>query len=172
MQQNATDEDVETSVEPYKHDAFEGYITWRALGGLIVDEEYDDPESGQIVSNKIRKMPLEEFCKAFNVNRTTVWRWKKNTPDLALRIEKRRMEIVPLARVSVAYNQLFLLGMQSQDKRAAVDALKVFLGHFGNLQLPVQRNQVDVSQNLMDLVNVARKKKIVEAEVVEPDSNA
>lgn len=166
MARNATEEKPETGVKPYKEVTFEDYITWRALGGLLIDES--DPYT----PNKVRIMSLDEFCTTFDVSRQTIWRWKNQTPDLAARIEKRRAEIMPLARVGAAWNQLFLNGMQTKDRRAAVDALKTFLGHFGNLQLPTQRTEVDAGQNLLDLVNAARKKNIIEGEPVDrPTAN-
>lgn len=161
MGQNETGEKVQTGVKPYKDVTFDDYITWRALGGLLLVE--DDPQT----PNKIRMMPLEEFCTTFKVSRQTIWRWKSQTPDLAALIEKRRAEIMPLARVSAVWNQLFLTAMQTKDRRAAHDAQKTFLGHFGGLQLPTQRTEVDAGQNLLDLVNAARKKNIIEGEPVD-----
>lgn len=175
MVPNATEEKSETEVHPYKSGAFEAWITWRALGGLIVEEEGQktDRDTGKkiTVTNQLRTMPLSEFCETFRVDRKTLWRWAKQTPDLAQRIAARRNEITPLARVSVAYNQLFLLGMQSQDKRAAVDALKTFLGNFGDLQLPVQRQDIKVQGGLMEVLAAAQRDGIIEGEVVEPTNS-
>lgn len=156
MQQNTTEQNKQTGVEPYKSVAFEAYITWRALGGLLIVEDDEN------TPNKIKIMTLEDFCTTFEVDRTTVWRWKTQTPNLAELIEKRRLEVTPLARVSAAWNQLFMLGMQTQDKRAAVDAITKYLGHFGNLQLPKQRQEVEAGNNLMELLNQARKRNIVD----------
>ena len=168
MSQSDTLEKPQTEVRPYKNEAFEAYITWRALAGLVVDEEYFDAQEGKTITNKLRQISLQEFCETYNVNRHTVWLWKNRTPDLAARIEARRNEVVPAARISVAYNQLFLLGMQTGDKRAAVEALKTFLGHFGNLQLPVQRQEIKVQSGLLEVLSAAQREGIIEGEIVEP----
>jgi|SRR5665213_25113 len=163
MQPSATDQNVKTEIKPRKLDAFEGYITWRALGGLIIDEEYkgtDERGNPKTFTNHVRQMTLGEFCEAFNVDRATTWRWRTNTPNLAELVEKRRNEIIPVARVSAAWNQLFLLGMQSGDKRAAVDALKTFLGHYGNLQLPVQREIVKHEGESWASLVAAKRKQV------------
>lgn len=161
MQPNATTQNGQTGVQPYKQGAFDAYISWRALGGLIIDEDQD---------NKIRQMKLAEFCDVYNVDRSTLWRWRANTPDLAARIEQRRNEIVPAARVSAVYNQLFLTAMQSQDKRAAVEAQRTFLGHFGNLQLPVQRQDIKIQGGLAEVLQAAADDGILEGEVIEPSN--
>ena len=120
----------------------------------------------------IYKMKLSEFCEKFNVSKMTIVRWRKNTPDLAQRIEARRNEITPMARVTALYNQMFLLAMQSQDKRAAVDAGKTLLGHFGNLQLPVQREEVKHSGGWVDVLLQAKRDNVIEGEVInEPNAD-
>lgn len=63
--------------------------------------------------------------------------------------------------------------MQSQDKRAAVEALKTFLGHFGNLQTPVQREVHEVGEGFADLIQATRdkpapkKEAAIEGEIVD-----
>lgn len=155
MQPSATSESKQTGVEPRKNDAFEAYITFCALGGLTVTDD-----------GTVTKMTLEEFLVSYGVHRTTVWRWKKNTPDLAEKIRTRRLEIVPIARETAAWNQLFLLGMQNKDKRAAVDALKAYLGHFSDMQLPVQRQDIKVKGSLAELMSSAEK-EFIEGEIVD-----
>lgn len=141
-------------MQPYKTEAFEAYITYRALGGLTVTDD-----------GIVEKMTIGEFQAAFGVDRKTIYRWKMGVPDLGEKIRARRLEIVPVARETAAWNQMYLLGMQTQDKRAAVDALKTYLGHFSEMQLPVQRQDIKVKGSLAELMSSAEK-EIIEGELV------
>lgn len=139
-------------VEPYQAYAFDQFLTYSALGGLIVDDDGDGDGNP-----KLRKMPIYEFCKRVGVDQKTTWRWK-HSEGFAMKVRARRDEIVPLARETMAFNQLFLLGMQMQDKRAAVDALKTYLGHFSNLRLPTVKQEVEVGEGLANLLQMGRAK--------------
>lgn len=171
MQPNATDTNLQTAIKPHKQGAFEQYITWRALGGIIIDEENEESP------NHADMMNFKEFCSTFKVNRSTVYRWKINTPDLAQRIEARRLEVIPLSRVTAVWNANFLTAIQTKDRRAAVEAQKVFLGHFGNLQLPAQREVHEIGEGFADLIQAARNrieptpKEPIEGEVVNDAPN-
>ena len=116
-------------------------------------------------------MPIYEFCQMHNVDQSTTWRWK-HMPDFALKVRERRIEIMPLARESMWFNQLHLLGMQTQDKRAAVDALKTLTGHFSDLQTPTQRQQIELKNNVGDLLKAATTDGIIEGEVVDATNHA
>lgn len=160
MLPNVTEEKTPTVVKPYREITFEDWITFLALGGLMISEE----------DQTIYKMTLSQFCEKFNISKMTISRWRKQTPDLATRIEARRNEIAPMARVTAVYNQLFLSAMQSKDMRAAVDAQKTFLGHFGNLQLPVQRQDIKIQGGLAEVLIAAEREGILEGELVEPST--
>lgn len=165
MLPDVTDEKTHTGVKPRKDVAFDRYIEWRALGGMIIDEE--DVNS----PNHVRVMTFAQFCETFNVNRKTIWHWKKNVPDLEQKIEQRMNEIVPLARRQAVWNANFILAIQTQDKRAAVEAQKIFLGHFGNLKIPTQRQEIEHKFNAADLLVAAKTDGIIEGEVVHGSDN-
>lgn len=158
MSPNTTLQQYQTEVRPYKIGVFQEWITFLALGGLFIDED----------DQHIYRMTLTQFCERMGVARSTVNHWRKNTTNLAQLIEQRRGEIAPMARVSAMFNQLFLTGMQSKDLRAAVDAQKTFLGHFGNLQLPVQRQDIKIQGGLAEVLTAAEADGILEGEIVEP----
>lgn len=150
----------ETAVSPYKSGAFDEYVTFCALGGMIVSDTGD-----------ITFVSQAQFCERFDVDRVTLWRWKRDTPNMAELIRQRRNEIVPLARETAALNRLLVIGMSSlgtnrqhSDQRSAVDALKTYLGHHSELKLPTQPQKIEAGQSLMDLVNIARKKNVIEGE--------
>jgi len=161
--QKSSDEKTQTGIQPYKQAVFDQWLTWKACAGLIVDEE----------NNHIYKMTLTDFCQHFGINRDTARKWRNKTANLGKLIEQRRDEIAPQAKVGMVFNQMFLTAMQSQDKRAAVDAQKAYLGHFGNLRTPVQRQDVKVEG--LSWADLAQKKrnenKVIEGEVVDADAN-
>lgn len=177
MPDNSRTVDEPTTVAPYKKRAFDLYLTFCALGGMIVSD-----------TGGIEPLTKRDFCSRIGIDEKTTWNWKKNTPDFAMRVRARRDEIVPLARETAAFNRLFLLGMSSlptsrdesgrpkgqlhNDQRAAVDALKTYTGHYSNLQLPVQRAEVKVQGGLMDVLQAAERDGIIEGELVGPtDTN-
>lgn len=183
MQDNATQTNIPAApqgVTPYKTGAFEEYVTFCALGGVLVDE-VGKPES----------MTLYQFCQRVGVDRATTWRWKKNTPNFGELVRKRRDEIFPWARETALWNRLYLIATSSMptrvtpvvnpktgrtyivrsgalhdDQRAAVDAAKLLLGNSGDLKLPTQRQEVDIKHSVSDLLRAAREDGIIEGEVV------
>lgn len=167
MQPNATYAIDSTAIEPYKKSAFEAYLTFRALAGLMVDEV-----------GHMKQMSLDDFCEIYDVNRTTVWRWNNKTPDLAMKIRDRRSEIVPLARESAALNKLLMIGMTSLgknghgDQKAAVQALVSYLGHHSDFKLPTQRQELEVKHSVGDLLSAAAADGIIEGEFTDvPDDH-
>lgn len=141
-----------TPVQVRQKWAYDQFLTYSALGGLISDD-----------SGRMRRMPIYEFCQYATIDQKTTWTWK-HAPGFAEKVRTRRIEVMPLARESMWFNQLHLLGMQLQDKRAAVDALKTLTGHFSDLQLPVQRQDVKVQGGIADLLNVARERRLQETQ--------
>lgn len=160
MLPNTTIDSEESAVKPYKTGVFDEWLTWKACGGLLIDEE----------ENHIYRMSLTKFCERFKIAKSTANFWRTHTPNLAQRIEQRRNEIAPLARVSMVYNQMFITALQTKDLRAAVDAQKTYAGHFGNLQLPVQRQDVRIQGGLAEVLNAAEQDGIIEGEIVEPSA--
>lgn len=159
MLPNVTSTNATTGVEPYKSGTFDAYITYCALGGIITEDDGDT-----------HRMSIDEFCRNYNVSRMTLSRWKKQTSDWKERVDKRRDEIVPLARVTAVWNNLYLIARQQKDKRAAVEAAKAFLGHHG-LQLPTQRVEAKVEINSWTGLMEA-KRNVIEGEVVDGTTTA
>jgi hypothetical protein len=145
----------------------EQWITFCALGGLVTTES-DDPD--QPVG--LEQITITQFSQQLGVHRTTLYNWKNSIPNFGQRVRSRRAEVFSLSRESAAFNRLYLIGMNNKDMRAAVDALKTILGHFSKLELATQRHEVEAGQNLMDLVNAGRRKRVIEGESSGSDSNA
>jgi hypothetical protein len=125
MIQNATISDTPTPVKPYKNVAFDEYLSFCALGGLLTTDD-----------GQLSKMTLFDFCSYMGIDRATAYRWKHNTPNFSEKVRQRRDELFPLARETACWNRLYLIGLQSKDLKAAVQALTLLLGHFGGLMLP------------------------------------
>lgn len=172
-----------TSVAPYKDRAFDLYLTYCALGGMMVTDQ-----------GGIKAMSLGEFCQLAGIDEKTTWRWKHQIPDFAMQVRKRREEVVPLARETAAFNRLFLIGMTSlptgfkevvnqktgavrrvptgalhDDQRAAVDALKTYTGHFSDLHMPTVKQEVKFEGNFLDMMTAAARDGIIEGEVVDAE---
>lgn len=152
---------TQTVVNPYKKKVFEQFITYSALGGLITDE-----------MGIVKPMSLAKFCKFQGIAESTTRDWKAMS-NFGLLVTQRRLEIVPHARETAAWNRLYIIGLTSKDHKSAVEALKLFLGHFSALQLPVRRQDIKIQGGLMEVLEAAEHDGILEGEVVEPtDSNA
>lgn len=162
MQENAGKTETPKGVQPYKKAAFDDYITFCALGGMMVTD-----------TGGIRAMPLYEFCDKWDIDEETTRRWKRGTSNFADLVRQRREEVVPLARETAAWNRLFMIGYSSigdkrqhNDQRAAVDALKTYLGHYGKMQLPVQRQDVKVTGGFLDMMTAAASAGVIEGAIV------
>jgi hypothetical protein len=125
----------------------EEYISYCAVGGLITE-----------VDGTLKKMSLEQFSDQLKVDRKTLYNWKQTIPKFWDRVEKRRGEIFTQSRISVVWNGLMLRAAKGDAEQA-----KIILGHYANWQPPTQKTEVRIG-GLGDLVNEARKKKIIEGE--------
>lgn len=153
MLHGVTNTNPQPAVMSSNEGTFEEYVSYCALGGLITGDD-----------GRPSKMPIDDFCTTYGVSRMTLSRWKRQTPDWAARVDKRRAELMPRSRVTAVWNANYIIAIQTQDKRAAVEAQKVFLGHFGKLLLPVQRQELEVGEGLADLLQMGRAKFVKDAD--------
>ena len=145
MLQNVPNKEILTPVSPYRNGAFEDYVSFCAIGGLITSDE-----------GRLSTMTTSQFCQQWGVDRKTTYRWRQ-TPGFADRVRARRDEIFPLARETACWNRLYLIGLQSKDLKAAVQALTLLLGHFGGLLLPARRNDATSSSQGNSLAELLMK---------------
>lgn len=151
MHPNASSIEVSTPVNPHKVGAFEEYVSYCALGGLITSED-----------GQLSRMTTSQFCQQFSIDRKTAYRWK-HMPGFGNRVRQRREELFPMARESAMWNRLYLIALQSRDLKAAVGAIKLLLGHFSGLRLPSRRTPEPEGQgSLMELVSLARRRGIID----------
>lgn len=139
------------------------WIDYCAIGGLITNDGMDlDESDGKI--KEIRRITITQFSEMINVPRRTLHAWKTIIPDFGDRVRKRREELWPQARETAIFNRLYLIGMTGTGQ-SSVDALKVLAAHFSKLRLPTQPHEVEAGENLIELLNLGRKKNIVEGEI-------
>lgn len=152
---NVTKTDTSLAVKPANEVAFDEYISYCALGGVITDDD-----------GTTHKMTVDQFCQTYGVTRMTLSRWKRQTPDWGERVLRRLDEIMPAARVAQVWTSMYLIARQLKDKRSAVEAGKLILGHNG-MRLPTQRQELKVEGNFLDMMAAASREGIVEGEVVD-----
>jgi hypothetical protein len=126
----------------------EAYISFVASGGIITNE---DGVVGQ-------KMTAKQFADKVGVTRESLYRWQKTIPNFWDRVNKRRAEIFNQNRITAIWNGLYLKAAAGNPEQA-----KIILGHFANWQPPTQKTEVRIG-GLGDLVNAARRKKIIDGE--------
>lgn len=125
------------------------WIDFCAVGGLIT---HDD--------GSLKPMTITEFAPLIGVGRKTLYRWKETIPDFKARVKKRRLELGSDSRLQKVYNGLYLKASQGVP-----EAVKLYLQIFDGWKPPAQAHEIE-HKGLGDLVNTARNKNIIEAEVV------
>lgn len=126
------------------------WVDFCALGGMMTDD-----------AGNIYLMTVSEFALKIGVHRSTLNDWKKSIPTFWDMVRKRRIDLSKNSRASKVYNGLFLKAAQGD-----ASAVRLWAELFDGYQPPAQKHDVKVS-GLMDLVNLARKKQVIEGEVVE-----
>lgn len=131
----------------------EEWISYVAVGGLITGDD-----------GSIKKMTISEFAIELGVDRSTLNEWKKTIPHFWDRVDKRRNELFSKNRITAVWNGLFLRAAKGDAEQA-----KIILGQYAQWQPPSQKHEVTIG-GLGDLVGLARKKNIIEGDVVEPNT--
>jgi hypothetical protein len=152
MRQNAPYTETPAPVTAYKFGAFDQYVSFCALGGLITSDD-----------GELSKMTVSQFCQQWGIDRKTTYRWRQ-TLGFGDRIRARREELFPLARETACWNRLYLIALQSNDYKAAVQACIILLGHFSGLMLPARRQPQPANQgnSWTELLLKAREKGVID----------
>ncbi len=131
------------------------YISYVAVGGLITEDD-----------GSFKRMSLEEFADKLDVDRKTLFNWKKTVPDFWDRVDAKRSELFSRNRITAVWNGLYLRAAAGGAEQA-----KIILGQYAAWQPPSQRHEVTIG-GLIDLAREAETKGIIEAEIVEqPGTN-
>jgi hypothetical protein len=139
----------------------EQWITFVALGGLVTEESESADRS-----NNIRQMPTTEFSTLIGVPRRTLYDWKKSIPDFGERVRQRRYELFSLSRETQLFNRAYLIAMTSKDHKSAVEAIKLLLGHFSMLDLPIQRQEIKNDGESWSTLVERKQREVLEGEIV------
>ena len=134
----------------------EQYISYVAMGGVITSDD-----------GLVTTMSQTKFADSIGVHRNTLLNWKRSIPNFGLRVREKREQLFSISRETAAWNRLYIIGMTGTGQ-PAVDALKTLLGHFGELKLPVQRQDVKIQNSLAEMLSNAQK--VIEGEVVQTDA--
>ena len=139
----------------------QAFVDYMAIGGLITVESDE-----KLQTQDIHQMTITEFCNAIGISRFTFYHWKKTIPNLVDRIRTRRFETFGLNRETALHNRAYLIAMTSKDHRAAGEMIKMLQGHFGSLELPVQRQII--KQEGESWANLVEKKQreVIEGQIV------
>lgn len=174
-QQTATDHEISRNNagqivdEKLLNELQDKWISYCAIGGIVTETGFENvfnDRAGREVPEIITKISVTEFAQKLGVDRATLYKWKNNIPDFGMKVRQRREEIFPVARETALFNQAYLIAMTGRGQ-AAASMITMLLGHGAKLQLPKQRTELEAGQNLMELMNIARKKQIIEGETVE-----
>lgn len=132
--------------------AQDDYIAFVAVGGIIPSEN----SAGQ-------KMTVEQFAAKYDVNPSTLWRWRQSIPDFWDRVAAKRREIGSKDRLSNVWNGIYL-------KAAAgnAEAAKLYLKNFDpNYIDPSTKVELDVGTGLSDLIAAHNIQQIKERNVID-----
>lgn len=127
------------------------WIDYCAFDGLISDPGDPIP----------KRMTVTQFAEQLNVSRETLYAWRRTISDFRGKVSQRRKELSKDSRASKVYNALYLRCLRGDPR-----AIELWSKMFDDYQPPAQKHDVTVS-GLGDLVNMARKKNIIEGEVVD-----
>lgn len=137
------------SVGDWRHEA---WIDYRALNGLITDDD------------GIRKMTVDEFATWVGVaTRQTLYDWQKSIPDFWQRVNDRRVEIAPRARLQRIHETWYLKAAQVNNWPVTEAWLRNFDPNFKEARTKVEH---DVAGSLLDVLEKARTRSVIEGEVV------
>jgi hypothetical protein len=128
----------------------EVWIDYNAVGGLITDDDFN-----------LKPLKVGELADQLGIHRNTLSRWSRDIPNFWERVKARRMELGGQKRLQKVLNGLYM-----RAARGDAEQVKIYLGVFDSWQPPAQKHEVTVG-GLGDLVNMARKKQIIEGEVVD-----
>jgi acyl-CoA hydrolase len=140
--------------------AQDDWITYCATGGLeVVMEEV--VKDGRSSINQLRQTSITKFAQTHNVDRKTLYNWKKSIPDFQRRVDERRRQIFTDDRMALVWNGLFMRAAKGDAKQAEMIA-----SHFGDYVPPTQKVQVDVGDNFVDMMSMiqadAQPKQVIE----------
>jgi hypothetical protein len=152
----------------------QAWIDYNAMSGIITDnmEEGTDPATGQAKS--LRKMPITEFAELIGIHRDTLRNWRTYIPNFWDRVNERRKELAPHARLQNMHERWYLNALKMQNWPLVESWLINFDPGYESPKLKVEH---ELGDGVADALNVARERRmkaqtVVEAEIVDGTADA
>lgn len=148
----------------------QAWIDYNALNGLITDvtEDRINPKTGEPMI--LRKMTIQEFADIVGVDRKTLQRWRVIIPNFWQRVNDRRQELAPQARLQRMHEVWYLSAL-----RVGTEGFRdrqMWLANFDkSFHMPTQPVEHEIGGGLADVLEIARKRgretaNIPEGEVI------
>lgn len=122
------------------------WIDFCAIGGLMTEDD-----------GTLKPTTIVAFAEMIQVERKTLYNWKKSIPNFAERVKQRRHELGSGTRLQKVYNGLYLKAASGNP-----EAVKLWLQIFDGWKPPKQEMEIEHNLGLADLV--AKKKIELEKE--------
>lgn len=126
--------------------AHEQYIAFVALGGLIPD---DTKVSG------MRKMTTVELAAELDVDRTTLYNWRKIIPNFWDLVNEKRKELGSRDRLSTVWNGVFMKASTGDPKAASI----YLANHDPDFRMPTEKREVEIGDGLAEALSIARNRQ-------------
>jgi hypothetical protein len=143
----------------------QAWIDYNALNGLITDilEEKVDPKTGTALT--MRKMTIQEFAELIDVHRDTLRVWRTAIPNFWERVNQRRKELAPTARLQQIHERWYLNALKMKNWPVTEAWLRNFDPDYRE---PKQKIEHELGNSWMALFE--HKRKVIEGEVVDDPS--
>lgn len=138
------------------------WVDFNALGGLITDltDERTTKDGGLTT---LRKMTITEFADRLGVNRDTLREWRRTIPNFWERVNLRRKELSPGARLARVHETWYLKAVKGDFQ-----FLQLWLANFDDtFHTPNQNVTHDIGSGLMDALQIARQRQLKEQNATE-----
>lgn len=131
----------------------QAWVDFNVVQGVIVESD-----------GAMTKMTVRDFTDKIGVNRTTVYGWTKQIPNFWDLVAERRKVIFSGARTAKVWNALFLTATTKLNPQAQA----IWLANADDtFRMPNQNVTHDVGGGLMDVLEIARQRKLQNAQNAE-----
>lgn len=89
----------------------EAWIDYNALSGIVTDNMEEGNGGG------MRKMSISEFAQIVGVHRDTLRNWRTYIPNFWDRVNERRRELAPHARLQLVHQRWYIKAVAMDDWR-------------------------------------------------------
>ncbi len=164
--------EIDTAVKNLKREELtlqqQAWVDYNALSGIVTDltSEHKDASGSTLV---MRKMTIIEFADKLGVDRQTLRRWRESIPNFWEKVNARRKELAPQARLQRIHETWYL-------KAAALKNWQIteaWLINFDpNYKQPRMKVEHDITESMADALGLAKRRRtenIQEGEIVKND---